>query len=908
MTMTVITESDLLQFLHQIHCATRNGKGIKLTGIPSLNEINNFLALYFIKDDITKYGLPEECSFDYLYENYATDKDILNDNKITMDKSDTRKSTQLWKLVYYANDTEHDCIIKQIINNEHLKPYFASEVSRVSAYTTTAGLKTAETIQKIFNMVYKKFKDVKLDYDFFDALGSAYEKFKTDEIGNSGKNTGQHFTPGCVKQYIIEELKPTYKDTYYEPCSGSGGFIHTAYSYIYKNDKKNANKFKKNIYANEINPEIQKPLMINMLLHNIPVININTDDECDSLSSANCRRYKNKMSKIASNVPFGVKTELKKDDYENDYWKPLLNGKNIVKESTAQFLVHIYHCLTQYGEAGIVVDRGILNNGSDGKSWQSIFRKWFLENVNLYKVVMLPTGIFEYTNFATAILFFQKGYKTESVGIYEGKFKDVKTKKDFYVEDEPIKVMTIDEIKKNNYSLKIDTEEKKIYGDGWVKLGDICEIQFGTRITKANDESNIYDKIKTPVYGGGGITFYTKREPNRKENTLIISRFGVSTNCVRFITESFFLNDSGMSIINRNKNYIFNYIKYFLKINENEIYKYASGNGQKNMETDNLKNKFMIPSLPLDHQQEIVNFLDEQFTLYDINKLSEAIKDIPIFNLLIKKQYDEFADLLHMIYRRIEADLRVKTFEIDKRFVFKTLLNGVKCDDKKLGDIAEICKKYKHLKASDGKDNGKYHFYSCAEKYKFYDDYEFEDEHLIINRGGNANIRLDSKFAISHDDIHVIKIVNQNIRYIYMYIKFNLKLLEINMHGGGIKHLNKDILLNLPIKLPSLEDQQKIISEIEKIEKEQQSYKEYGEKIQTYLNMTYENITKMTMDELLEENTYNNDKSDDKSDDKSNDKSNDKLIEEEKKEVKTKKVKVKKINKKKSEDDIIDDI
>jgi len=34
-----ITKEDLLNFTHQLHCKLRGAKGIKLTGLPALNEI-----------------------------------------------------------------------------------------------------------------------------------------------------------------------------------------------------------------------------------------------------------------------------------------------------------------------------------------------------------------------------------------------------------------------------------------------------------------------------------------------------------------------------------------------------------------------------------------------------------------------------------------------------------------------------------------------------------------------------------------------------------------------------------------------------------------------------------------------------------------------------------------------------
>lgn len=136
--------------------------------------------------------------------------------------------------------------------------------------------------------------------------------------------------------------------------------------------------------------------------------------------------------------------------------------------------------------------------------------------------------------------------------------------------------------------------------------------------------------------------------------------------------------------------------------------------------------------------------------------------------------------------------------------------------------------------------------------------------------------------------------------YLMMYLK-NTNFSKGLLNGSiGCGSLNLTTLKLIPIKLPSLEDQQKIISEIELIEKEQQTYKEYGEKIQSYLNMMYEKIQNMNIDE--QPNEPNNKQPNNLADE---------LIDEplEVKEEKiTKKVIVKKIKKNKPNVDLTEDI
>ena len=58
-----ITKEDLLHFTHQLHCKLRGAKGIKLTGLPALNEIENILFFRFIEERAEIKDIPNEIKF-----------------------------------------------------------------------------------------------------------------------------------------------------------------------------------------------------------------------------------------------------------------------------------------------------------------------------------------------------------------------------------------------------------------------------------------------------------------------------------------------------------------------------------------------------------------------------------------------------------------------------------------------------------------------------------------------------------------------------------------------------------------------------------------------------------------------------------------------------------------------------
>lgn len=143
-------------------------------------------------------------------------------------------------------------------------------------------------------------------------------------------------------------------------------------------------------------------------------------------------------------------------------------------------------------------------------------------------------------------------------------------------------------------------------------IGEVCEINYGTRITKQNNTKGIY-----PVYGGGDITFTTNTY-NRDNFTIIISRFGVSKTCVRLINEKIFLNDSGMSVVSTNDEIITNeYFGYYLYSIQDDIYNCALGTAQANLKLE-LFNALKIPILSIEKQKELVDRCNE---IDEISKL-----------------------------------------------------------------------------------------------------------------------------------------------------------------------------------------------------------------------------------------------------------------------------------------------
>src|ERR1700674_3322153 len=86
-------------------------------------------------------------------------------------------------------------------------------------------------------------------------------------------------------------------------------------------------------------------------------------------------------------------------------------------------------------------------------------------------------------------------------------------------------------------------------------LGEVCNVDYGTRVVQKRDGGSVY-----PVYGGGGATF--KLDSFNREDCMVISRFGMSEQCTRFVSGKFFLNDSGLTVVPKNGTLLPKFLDY----------------------------------------------------------------------------------------------------------------------------------------------------------------------------------------------------------------------------------------------------------------------------------------------------------------------------------------------------------
>ena len=146
-------------------------------------------------------------------------------------------------------------------------------------------------------------------------------------------------------------------------------------------------------------------------------------------------------------------------------------------------------------------------------------------------------------------------------------------------------------------------------------------------------------------------------------------------------------------------------------------------------------------------------------------------------------------------------EIKAKEWCLDgKKYNIKKLIPGDGFKMVKLGDIAEFLPKSKR-KASYGKSEGKYSFYTSSAKVKRCDVADYNEQALLIGTGGNSCLHLSPINYSTSTDIILVQ-PSLNINYIYYAMTCLWKVLTNGMSGSTIKHVTKTMLIDFQIPVP----------------------------------------------------------------------------------------------------------
>lgn len=348
-----------------------------------------------------------------------------------------------------------------------------------------------------------------------------------------------------------------------------------------------------------------------------------------------------------------------------------------------------------------------------------------------------------------------------------------------------------------------------------INLNQIANIEYGTRITKHAVTGDSY-----PVYGGGGETF--RNGDFNRENRFVISRFGMSPECVRFVRGKFFLNDSGLTVKSINDSLNTKFLDFFLYSIQQQIYELGRGSAQKNLDMDSF-GSIKIPLPPLDVQKSIVAECEQIDAEYQ--NAQEEIEDAKseIAGIMANVQGEE---------KRLGEIYKISSGGTPSRKEISYWENGTipwltttEVTNELITSTNE-CITDKGLKNSSAK--------------------LYPKDSLVIamygqgtTRGRTAKLGIESTTNQACAVLYE-KLIDFDTDYIWAYLKGQYDNLRSISHGSAQPNLTAADIFNFKIILPPLAEQQKIVAQItaleEKITAAKRTMTECPEKKQAVLD------------------------------------------------------------------------
>jgi type I restriction enzyme M protein len=273
-----------------------------------------------------------------------------------------------------------------------------------------------------------------------DLLGDAIESALSETGGT--KDVGLFRTPDHIRQFMTAMIEPTFDDIIFDPACGNGGFLFDAFEFVmrrvdpdrewpgekahselsawfdeyfkfnqldFPSIEQTTQFYRNGVTGIEYLGMIRKMAAINFYVRGLNPANI---EQGDSLAKYRPVTDHESKSVILANPPFGAQRDQESyPDVWGEYSKE--------SETTILFVKLMFEQLKAGGKCAVVVSEGF-------HTWDQFsakaLRKMLLDEAQLKAVISLPQGLFVSKSGQgpkTSILIFEKGGKTDWTWFYK---------------------------------------------------------------------------------------------------------------------------------------------------------------------------------------------------------------------------------------------------------------------------------------------------------------------------------------------------------------------------------------------------------------------------------------------------------------------------------------------------------
>lgn len=742
----------------------------------------------------------------------------------------------------------------------------------------------SEDIKLGDDIIYKTvehLQSININKTDLDSKGVAFERFMGDFF--KGK-MGQYFTPRNIVDFCVKMLFIKQNEKVIDPACGSGGFLLHAMDLIRKEAEENYDDEKdiysywhdfasRNLFGIEINEQIARVCKMNMIIHDdghTNVISADSLNDIENHAKLNSQFRKGNFDIILTNPPFGAKVLLNEKKYLKDYELGLNNGKERAAQSTeVLFIERCFEYLKEGGRMAIVLPDGILTN-----STLQYVRDFIMENFIINAIVSIPQTAFSHygAGVKCSLLFLTKSTsdkkdydifmaQAEYVG-YDATGREIERndlneilenyklfaeKKNFKLSDKCF-LVKFNNIKNNridpfyikfklslleNNSYKSEILENILYLERGITYSKGSERDNGLAVLRAGNitlETNQinFDDIK---YLDNNLKFPEEKKL-KKNDIFICTNSGSKAHIgkVAFIPNDmdyYFGGFMGVLRVKDTKKYnpYYIFIIFTTSYIRNLIKLLIANTTINNLNFSDIA-EIPIPILPIEIQKYIANIMQKAY--------------------LKKKEFEEKAnEYLYLINNYILDTVKININENKKKNTFivnSNQLKGKRIDAfwYSLGNMFYKSKKFENQKLSylvniqkgetitnDTKEEGDIPVIAGGKIPAYYNNKSNYNGNVItISASGSAGYVWwhDSPIWASDCNVLTEKSSEVNIKYIYYILKFNQENIYKLQRGSVQPHVYASDLSEIPIPIPPIEIQNKIVKEIEKMNNEAIKY------------------------------------------------------------------------------------
>ncbi len=702
------------------------------------------------------------------------------------------------------------------------------------------------TLRRLVHEIEKMFSDLEKQATagHTDIFGDMYE-YLLSKLSQAG-TLGSFRTPRHIIKFIVDVIDPKKSETILDPACGTAGFLVAALKHLeeeYSSDEfKKLDKYPMDLLTPQERDFVYKYTftgfdsdfdmfkfgLMNLYLHKLEHPNMKRQNTL--VDTAGDRT---KWDVILANPPFAGALDI--DSISED----LRMG---TRSTEILFLRYIIDHLSSSGRAGVIVPEGVVFNSTNA---HKKIRQMLVEDAGLWCVVSLPGGIFNpYAGVKTSILFFDKSLKDKVkdilfVKVENDGFDLGATKKPINKNDLPIALEEIDKWRKEEKveSKNIKTVNRKEIINNFYNLNGE---QYGNQINETHQKwsmlplSEVFNEIKN----GKNVKQIDEKGKYKVSRIQTIANWYVDLNKTKWtndnIEEKDFLMEGDILLSHINSIEHLGKNALFTGINEKVVH----GINLLRLRPDQ---KIVLPEFIsyILHSKEFISkvlpFAQRAVNQASVNITNLKTITVPIPPFEIQKQIVEVLDGYQKI---IDGAKQVvnnwkPNFKINPKWEMVEIGNLAKVQGGfafKSGDMTSDGE-VQLIRIGNVQDqNFNVKRNPCFIEKSFYEKYENYQLHigdiLISMTGTNGKrdygnvciVDTNGKFLLNQRVGRVIP--NSKILNSYLYLSLNQKETKDKFYQnstGGIRqgNISGKQIESIKIPLPSIEQQQKIIDQIE---------------------------------------------------------------------------------------------